>query len=153
MFGAVHRGEGKAGGGGGSMTQVMDAEAAPDGGWPHTQCHSKHIKCLSVSPCSPHAPHPLCHSLWKWSTQISLKKMLIYLCTGVPIVFKLLLLSWQNKRKIQLPSSFKWNNVEFRSMKSGTFRLIKTFSKISPHCRFVPEKHYITVYFQKMNKF
>lgn len=63
MFGAVHGGEGKAGDGGGSVTEVMDAEAAASGGWPHTQCPVvlyEHTKCLSVSP---HPPHPLCHSL------------------------------------------------------------------------------------------
>lgn len=51
MFGVVHGGEGRAGDGGGSVTEVMDAEAAASGGWPHTQCAVvlyEHMKCLSV---------------------------------------------------------------------------------------------------------
>lgn len=46
----------------------------------------------------------------------------------------------QHKCKIQV-SSLKWNSIVFRSMKSGSFGLIKTFSKTTPHCRFVPVKH------------
>lgn len=54
------------------------------------------------------------------------------------MVFKLSLSSWQNKDKIQLLSSLQCSSVAFRSVKSGSFGLIKTSSKLRPNCRLVP---------------